>query len=235
MASPGMAGCGSAIRCEACAVRMEAVCRVVGADKLPRLAALAACRPVDAGAALFEQGDPAQNVYTVTEGLLKLYKLLSDGRRQVVGFLGPGDFLGLTGGPAHAFTAEAVTPVTTCSFRRSQFQQLMDEFPSLEREILSRASTDLAAAQEQMLLLGRKTARERVATFFLGMAQRTPAEGGPIDLPMGRTDIADYLGLTIETVSRTITSLRKEGLIDLPSTNELVIRRPAELQRVAGS
>lgn len=235
MGPASTAGCGASLRCERCAVRMEAVCRAVGPERLPRLAAIAGCRRVEPGATLFREGDPAENVYTLTEGTLKLYKLLGDGRRQVVGFLLPGDFLGLPQGPFHTATAEALSPVTTCCFRRGQFRKLLDEFPLLEHEILSRTSSELAAAQEQMLLLGRKTARERVASFFLGFASRAAADGGPIELPMGRTDIADYLGLTIETVSRTITSLRKEGLIELPSTNELVIRQPLELRRAAGS
>jgi CRP/FNR family transcriptional regulator, anaerobic regulatory protein len=245
-AAPAVARCGGRPGCETCEVRILAACRAVGAENLARLAAAATCRRAEAGRALFEEGEPAEAVYTLTEGMLKLYKLLSDGRRQVVGFLLPGDFLGLAFGRGYAYTAEAVTPVVACRFARTRFMGLLEEFPALEKEVLTRTSTDLAAAQDQMLLLGRKTARERLASFLLRLAARErraaaacgghrhAGEGGPIELPMGRADIADHLGLTIETVSRTLTSLRKEGLIELPAVHEVVVRNPAGLARAAG-
>jgi CRP/FNR family transcriptional regulator, anaerobic regulatory protein len=239
------ARCGGRPGCETCEVRILAACRAVGAENLARLAAVATCRRAEAGRALFEEGEPAEAVYTLTEGMLKLYKLMSDGRRQVVGFLLPGDFLGLAFGRGYAYTAEAVTPVVACRFARSRFMGLLEEFPALEKEVLTRTSTDLAAAQDQMLLLGRKTARERLASFLLRLAARErraaaagcgAAAGGAdvVGLPMGRADIADHLGLTIETVSRTLTSLRKEGLIELPAVHEVVVRNPAGLARAAG-
>jgi CRP/FNR family transcriptional regulator len=165
--------------------------------------------------------------------MLGLYKLLADGRRQVVGFLVPGDFLGLAFGRTYVHTAEAITPVAACRFPRARFMGLLEEFPALERDILSRTSNELAAAQRQMLLLGRKTARERLASFLVDLAERSDADGGPLELPMGRADIADHLGLTIETVSRTFTGLRREGVIDLPSAHRLVVRKPGELARIA--
>jgi CRP/FNR family transcriptional regulator, anaerobic regulatory protein len=248
-AAPAVARCGGRPGCETCEVRILAACRAVGAENLARLAAAATCRRAEAGRALFEEGEPAEAVYTLTEGMLKLYKLLSDGRRQVVGFLLPGDFLGLAFGRGYAYTAEAVTPVVACRFARTRFMGLLEEFPALEKEVLTRTSTDLAAAQDQMLLLGRKTARERLASFLLRLAARerraaaaagcgaAAAGAGVADvvgLPMGRADIADHLGLTIETVSRTLTSLRKEGLIELPAVHEVVVRNPAGLARAAG-
>ena len=148
--------------------------------------------------------------------MLKLSKLLSDGRRQVTGFLLPGDYLGLASAERYIYSAEAVTPVRICRFARAAFLGLLEQFPALEKALLGRAATELAAAQKQMLLLGRKTARERVATFLAELAARAGNQGGVVELSMTRTDIADYLGITTETVSRTLTSLRKDGLIDIP-------------------
>ena len=125
---------------------------------------------------LFEEGDPADDVFTITAGMIKLYKLMSDGRRQIVGFLVPGDFLGLAFGRTYVYSAEAVVATTTCRFRPQQFLALLDACPTLEKEILTRTATELAAAQEQMLLLGRKTARERVASFVLALARRRQIE-----------------------------------------------------------
>lgn len=215
-------------------MRSLAVCASVSREQLPRLMAIASGRRLEAGRTLFQEGDPADEVFTLTHGMLKLYKLMSDGRRQIVGFLVTGDFLGLSFGHAHSCTAEAVVPSAVCRFRRAQFQRLIEECPALEKEILDRTSTELAAAQEQMLLLGRKTARERVATFLLALARRRRIERGPLPLPMSRADIADYLGLTIETVSRTLTQLRKEGLIALPDAHLVQILRWPELNRAAG-
>lgn len=222
--------------CLECDVRSLAVCSAVRASLLPKLTTLAAGRHVDVGCSLFDEGDPADNVFTLTEGMLKLYKLLGDGRRQIVGFLVPGDFLGLAFGRGYAYTAEAVTPVAACRFKRQQFLTLLDECPELEKEILTRATTELAAAQEQMLLLGRKTARERVASFILAMSRRRKlAPGETLELPMGRADIGDYLGLTIETVSRTLTALRKERLIEVNDRHLIKVRQPEALARLAGS
>jgi CRP/FNR family transcriptional regulator len=230
------AACGnSGTLCEECNVRGLAVCLVVNLEQLPRLAALAAGRRLEVGQTLFQEGDTADEVFTLTDGMLKLYKLMSDGRRQIVGFLVPGDFLGLAFGRTYVYSAEAVVPTAVCRFRRSQFLGLLEECPALEKEILGRTSTELAAAQEQMLLLGRKTARERVASFIVALARRRKlGADGPLELPMSRADIADYLGLTIETVSRTFTMFRKERLIGLPDKHLVEILRRNELDQVAG-
>lgn len=223
-------------RCERCDIRRVAVCAAVGPGQLARLAAIAAERSLAAEQILFDEGDQADMVFVVTSGMLKLYKVLADGRRQVVGFMVPGDFLGLAFGRLYLYSAEAVTPVSLCSFRRPQFLDFLDECPALEKEVLLRTSTELAAAQEQMLLLGRKSATEKVASFILSMARRRRlGEGDPVELPMSRVDIADYLGLTVETVSRTISSLRKRALIELRDRHLVAIPRPAHLRQVAGA
>ncbi len=222
--------------CGSCDVRRVAVCGAVGPELLPRLAAMALDRVLEPEQVLFDEGDPAESTFVVTSGMLKVFKLLADGRRQIVGFMVPGDFLGLAFGRLYLLSAEAVTPVGLCSFRRSQFLEFLDACPALEKEILLRTSTELAAAQEQMLLLGRKSATERVASFILSMARRRlPKSDAPVELPMSRADIADYLGLTVETVSRTFSVLRKRALIELRDKHMVAIPRPALLEQLAGA
>ncbi len=222
--------------CQECDVRGVAVCSAVGPDMLPRLAAIATERSLETEQVLFDEGDVAGSAYVVTAGMLKLYKVLADGRRQVVGFMVPGDFLGLAFGRLYLYSAEAVTPVTLCCFRRPQFLDLLDACPALEKEILLRTSTELAAAQEQMLLLGRKSATERLASFILSMARRRRVRtNDPVELPMSRVDIADYLGLTVETVSRTFSLLRKKALIELREKHQVSITRPAQLEHLSGA
>jgi CRP/FNR family transcriptional regulator len=221
--------------CLSCDVRRVAVCASVGLAMLPRLAAMASERTLPAEQMLFDEGDGAEAVFIVTDGMLKLYKFMADGRRQVVGFMVPGDFLGLAFGRLHVYSAEAVTAVALCRFDRSRFLELLDDCPSLEMEILQRTTTELAAAQEQMLLLGRKTATERVASFILCMSRRLRLPpGAPVGLPMSRGDIADYLGLTVETVSRTFSTLRSKMLIGLPERHLVTIAHPRQLEHLAG-
>ena len=234
-ARPEPGGCGYP-RCHHCDIRRVAVCAAVGPDQLARLAAIASDRSLHPEQVLFDEGDQAETVFVVTAGMLKLYKVLVDGRRQVVGFMVPGDFLGLAFGRLYLYSAEAVTPVTLCCFRRTQFLTFLDDCPALEKEVLLRTSTELAAAQEQMLLLGRKSATERVASFILSMARRRRlGDGDPVEPPMSLVDIADYLGLTVETVSRTISSLRRRALIELRDKHLVAIRQPAHLRQVAGA
>jgi len=228
-------GCESRTACAHCDVRHLAVCGALSPEELPRLAAITSSRRVAMGSTLIEEGEPAEDVFTLTCGMLKLYKLLPDGRRQVTGFLLPGDFIGLAVGETYIYSAEAVTPVTACRFRRPAFLGLLDELPALEKRLLGQVSTELAAAQEQMLLLGRKTARERLASFLLALARRQGvAPGRRLNLPMRRSDIADFLGVTIETVSRTFTTLRKEALISLPDKHSIRIDAPDRLAAAAG-
>jgi CRP/FNR family transcriptional regulator len=166
---------------------------------------------------IFDEADPADHVYSVTAGVVKIYKLLPDGRRQITGFLFPGDFLGLTHNESYAYCAEALVETKLCRFSRRRLEELMSEIPHLEARLLGMASHELAAAQNQMILLGRKSARERVVSFLLAMSERA-ARGGqpanPVTLAMTRGDIADYLGLTLETVSRILSRLKSDRLIE---------------------
>lgn len=220
--------------CAICGVRRQAICSALSVEQLPRLGQIAASRSLEPGQTLFHEGDPAEDLFTVTVGMIKLFKLMPDGRRQIMGFVLPGDVLGLSAQKSFVYSAEAVTPAEVCRFRRPHLDRLLEEAPALERALLARATSELAAAQEQMLLLGRKSARERLASFLVGFAQRLGAgPGQAFELAMTRTDIADYLGLTIETVSRTLTQLRREGLIELTDKAHVVIRDAEALSDAA--
>jgi CRP/FNR family transcriptional regulator len=154
----------------------------------------------------------------------------------ITGFLFAGDFLGLADGAEHGFSAEAIEPSTACRFRRSEYQALIHSTPSLERAVLNRVRHELAAAHSQMLLLGRKTAQERLASFLLDLPSHDPLrpqQSGQVHLPMTRGEIADYLGLTIETVSRVLTKLKTQGVVRLLSLNDLSVLRPERLAAMA--
>lgn len=188
------------------------------------------------GAALIREGDRAPHIFNISSGSIRVYKLLPDGRRQIIGFLFAGDFLGLAVGDTYVFSAEAMEPASLCRFRKSAFRALIRDNPSLERALLNRTSNELAAAQNQMLLLGRKTAIERVANFLLDLPGHDPLRPTQTDhvrLVMTRGEIADYLGLTIETVSRVLTRLKNKDVIRLLSRTELRIVRRETLRAFA--
>ncbi|HWG80540.1 MAG TPA: helix-turn-helix domain-containing protein [Stellaceae bacterium] len=165
------------------------------------------------------------------------YKLLQDGRRQITGFLFAGDFLGLTYNEAYADSAEALVPSKLCCFPRRKLEALLGQIPKLEQRLLGMASHEPASAQDQIMLLGRKSARERVVSFLLMLSAAAIRHGGraePVFLPMSRGDIADYLGLTIETVSRTLTQLKAQGLVELLDEKHIRLSRPDALAEIAG-
>jgi CRP/FNR family transcriptional regulator len=222
--------------CAQCAVREIAVCTALSAPELERLRGIAVTKIFESGSTLFAADEPATMVGTVVQGTIKCFKLLADGRQQIVGFLFPGDFVGSpTQETTHGF-AEALTKVEICVFPFPAIQRLIREMPNLERRLLTLANEDLDLAREWMLLLGRKTAQERLATFLLLLAQKAKARGiaeGPIDLPMNRSEIADYLGLSLETVSRQFTKLKSSGHIRIEHNNEITIRNLSGLTEIA--
>jgi CRP/FNR family transcriptional regulator len=213
--------------CFGCKVRTHAMCRVLGCDDLAAMRRLGRSLNLRAGQPLFHEGDPADRVFTLTGGALKHYKLLADGRRQVTGFLFPGDFLGISVDEEYGFTAEALVDSQLCWFPRNRFDDFVGSFGQLERELYHIAARELAAARSQILLLGRKTACERLASFFLSLLLRAEKIQGEtmhmVELPMNRTDIADYLGLTKETVSRTLASLKNDRIVRLDSLNRVEV------------
>jgi len=212
---------------------------VLDCANLAQFKALGWTMKLSPGQSLFYEGDPATRVFTLTRGTLKLYKLLADGRRHVTGFMHPGDFLGISVDDEHAFSAEALEDAQLCWFPRNRFDDFVEEHSSMERELYLMAAHELAAAQQQMVLLGRKTATERLASFLLVLAERTDASDGDgarlIKLSMSRSDIADYLGLTKETVSRVLSAFRRDRVIRLRSVNEVEIVDRESLGQLADS
>ena len=222
--------------CDACGVRDLSVCGGIADPDLVRLGALAEVLTLKAGAVLTREGDAATHVFNITSGSLRVFKMLPDGRRQITGFLFAGDFLGLAIGEFYAFSAEAIEPTTVCRFRKGPFKTLVESSAPLEHMLLNLTTHELAAAQNQMLLLGRKTAMERLASFLLDLPGHDPARPtvpGHVRLPMKRGEIADYLGLTIETVSRVLTRMKAKGIISMPSQNELIVERPERMRQHA--
>jgi CRP/FNR family transcriptional regulator, anaerobic regulatory protein len=210
---------------------------VMPAEPAPTLQILFKGQPVetyDAGEAIFWEGDAAGHIFDILEGVLRVYRILSDGRRAIVGFLYPGDMLGVSFQSRYLFTAEAVTEVKVRRFSRNRFFSLVNESPELRPQLFAILCDEMSAAQDQMLLLGRKSAEERVVSFLLA-AHRKNGVGDAVELPMSRLDMADYLGLTIETVSRMMSGLMRRGLIGATGRHTIALRRLGALREAAGT
>ena len=179
---------------------------------------------------IFGENEPADYVYKVTKGAVRTYRILSDGRRQIGGFYLPGDIFGLEIGEEHQFSAEAISHATVMVIRRSAVVSLAERDCDAARELWTFTSRELHRVQEHMMLLV-KSARQRVACFLLEMSERL-ATADALELPMSRQDIADYLGLTIETVSRTMTQLVSDRAIGLPSSRHIVLRNCGALRQL---
>ncbi len=217
-------GCVSAESCRSvcatCRVRLFAVCAAMSEHDIAELERLSHHVEVAPRTPLFLAGDPAQSVYTVTSGALRLQRDLADGRRQVIGFAMPGDFIGLSPDTTYNFSADALIQTTLCRFERSRFMTLSRARQGLLERLHVHATHELSIAQEHMVVLGRRRAEERVAAFLLSWRKRLARVNGAsatVPLPMGRQDIADHLGLTIETVSRILARWMRERIIlDVP-------------------
>jgi CRP/FNR family nitrogen fixation transcriptional regulator len=181
---------------------------------------------------IFGENEPADYVYRVVSGSVRTYNILSDGRRQIGGFYMPGDIFGIEFDCEHSSAAEAISDVKVLVIKRSALDALAGRDASVARELFALTARELRRVQDRILLLV-KSAQERVAGFLLEMAKRASG-GNAIDLPMSRQDIADYLGLTIETVSRTLTSLETTATIDVPTSRRIVLRDRSALTRMNG-
>jgi CRP/FNR family transcriptional regulator, nitrogen fixation regulation protein len=177
---------------------------------------------------IYGEDEPAEYVYQVIRGAVRTYKLLSDGRRQIGAFHLPGDVFGLESGANHRLAAEAILDTTLRLVKRKSLEQSAQSDVRVARDLWSITSGELRHAENHMLLLGRKTAMERVATFLLEMDRRI-AKTGMIALPMCRRDIGDYLGLTLETVSRALSELQQQGVLGLSGARQIVLRNRERL------
>ena len=193
---------------------------------------MGATMPYARNAEIFGENEPAEYLYRVITGAVRTYKVLNDGRRQIGGFYLPGDVFGLEVGDEHTFSAEAITESKILVIKRSSAIALAARDSGVARELWTMTANELQRAQDHIMLL-IKTAQERVAGFLLEMASRNPASS-EVELPMSRQDIADYLGLTIETVSRTLTQLEHSAAIAVPASRRIVLRNRAALSRLNG-
>lgn len=222
--------------CDPCAVRHGGVCGALEGRDIEKLNRISHRRTFSAGQIILAEGAHAEFFAAIIGGVVKLTKTLADGRQHIVGLLFPGDFLGRAFRAENKYYAEAATDVELCCFPRVGFEKLLAECPAVENCLFQLTLNELDACQEWMLLLGRKSAEERVASFLLMIARRAtpPAnEVAQFQLPLARSDIADCLGLTIETVSRQITRLKSRNIIELVSNREILVPNMALLEEAA--
>ncbi|HEY8948718.1 MAG TPA: helix-turn-helix domain-containing protein [Rhizomicrobium sp.] len=186
------------------------------------------------GKTIFSDGEGAEYSYKVIEGAVRLSKVMLDGRRQIAEFALPGDMFGFEYGDNYALTAEAVTPVVVVRYHRTHIERLGDEFSDIRQELIAHLRHGWTSAQAHLVMLGRQSAKERVAAFLVSLASHRGVEPGQaLELPMGRQDIADYLGLTIETVCRTLTDFKATRVISIPDRHHVVIRNVEALEALA--
>jgi len=218
--------------CETCLVRNRAICSALDSTEIGALNMIGRHRKLSPGESLIWEGDDSVLVANVIEGVLKLSTGTEDGREQIVGMVFQSDFIGRPFGATTGHGVTALTEATVCVFNRRDFDAFAREHPALEHKLLQRTLDELDRTRRWMLLLGRKSASEKVASFLLELADRVASPGCSaaeasarihLDLPVSRQQIADVLGLTIETVSRQFTRLKTDGVIELPARREVVV------------
>lgn len=218
--------------CQACAVRNRAICADLDDEEIGLLNAIGRRKRLRAGEQLLWEGDEAIIVANVVEGVLKLSTQTADGKEQILGMVYPSDFLGRPFGETTPYGVEALSDAQVCVFRRTDFDRFAREHPRLEHKLLERTLAELDRTRRWMVLLGRMNAEQKLATYLVETAERLvpatceeaePGDKRTITLPLSRQQMADVLGLTIETVSRHISKLKNEGLIGLPGRRELTI------------
>jgi CRP/FNR family transcriptional regulator, anaerobic regulatory protein len=229
------------IQCSDCQIRHRAVCSRCEADDLSRLEQIKYYRSFQAGQTVIWSGDRMEFVGSIVSGIATLTQTMEDGRRQMVGLLLPSDFVGRPGRQDAAFDVTATTDLVMCCFRKKPFEDLLTSTPKISQRLLEMTLDELDAAREWMLLLGRKTAREKIASLIAIIARREAALSPlrtagqlSVDLPLTRDEMADYLGLTLETVSRQISALKKDGVIVLDGNRHVSIPDIDRLLEEAG-
>ena len=216
--------------CGSCPIRHRAVCARCDADELAHLEQIKYYRSYQAGQAVVWSGDRMDFVASVVTGIATLTQTMEDGRRQMVGLLLPSDFVGRPGRASAAYDVTATTDLLMCCFRKKPFEDLMAKTPHVGQRLLEMTLDELDAAREWMLLLGRKTAREKIASLLAIIARRDAslklrtAKGAiAFDLPLTREEMADYLGLTLETVSRQMSALKRDAIIQLEGKRHIIV------------
>jgi len=226
--------------CLSCEARHKGVCGALDADQLIRLNRYSSQRSVAAGSELLGDQEEVASYANVLSGVVKLAKTMADGRQQIVGLQFAPDFLGRPFHASSQVAAEAASDLKLCTFPKTLIETMIAEQPELEHRLHKQALKELDEAREWMLTLGRKTAAEKVASFLHMIARNVDPErdaAGPttFELPLTRSDIADFLGLTIETVSRQLTRLRKAGVIEIENNRHVIVPDMDRLEYAAGS
>lgn len=229
---------GIPVLCASCEARHRGVCGALQPEQLVTLAKKSFKERIEPGAEVVGDAQTVTNYSNILSGVAKLSKSLADGRQQIVGLQFAPDFLGRPFGEESTLNVEAATELTLCTFPKSTLERLMEESPALEKRLLRQALRELDEARQWMLTLGRKTAAEKVASFLLLIARnldpnRADQRSASFDLPLSRSDIADYLGLTIETVSRQLTKLAADGVVRVRN-RRIEVPSLARLSAVAG-
>ena len=227
--------------CMSCVVRNRAICSALNPDELGALSKLGRKQVVSRGQTLVWEGDESLVVANVIRGVLKLGVSTADGREQIVGVVFPSDFIGRPFGKESPYSVNALTDAEVCIFTRSSFDDFAKDHPDLQHKLLQRTLDELDRARQWMMLLGRKTASERIATLLLEISNRLGNTGcssiapflDQFELPMDRQHMGDVLGLTIETVSRQLTKLKEAEMIALPDRRTVVIKDRQRLQNLA--
>jgi|SRR6185312_16871942 CRP/FNR family transcriptional regulator len=224
--------------CAACAIRAKSICGAVPHRDLDILSRSRRQMRFDRRQTIVRAGEPATSFFSIVSGVVKLCRSLSDGRTQIIGFRFPGEFFAISAADTYATTVEALTFVEVCQFPHSLLKRLVQAFPQLQTRLLEMSNHYLAASEDQIFLLGRKTAKEKVASFLLSYNEKLTQEsagGHCMHLPMTRTEIADFLGLTTETVSRVLTGLAREKIITVGLSHSVRLLNVDLLQHFSGN
>lgn len=223
------------LRCRNCTSREGTLCEVLTCEELDRMDEFMVHVKKGPGQTIFTEGDTLEQYYNITEGTIRVIRILPDGRRAILDFLYPGDFLGLNSKGQYAYSAEAITEVKLCSFPRTKLQAMFKSTPKMESRLLGMFTEKLISSQQQQGDLARKSPRERLATFLLALAEKKGIKEGEnaFRLPMTREDISDYLGLTIETISRTFSAFTKDGYIKINQRKIITLLEPDKIKEIA--
>lgn len=224
-----------ALPCRHCRARTATLCASLPDADMHRLYSLATEQDFAPGALLCREEDPADYVYSLRSGYATVFRLTAEGKRQILAFLFPGDFIGMTSEDTYHFSVMATAAVRCCRFERAALEALIEGFPVMDRKLRFTFERAMDAAYELIFSLGRKNAVQKVAAFlwFVSYRQRKLGQPeNPVRLPMRRGDIADFMGLTIETVSRAFTELRSGGIIRTPTANDVEIADMGRLRAI---
>jgi len=222
--------------CGACPIRHAAVHTQIKGKDLEKLIEIGSRIELHRGQTLFIEGDAASAIYTITSGVMMVYKMTADGRRQISGFLFSGDMLGLVNDGCYACSAAAITDCSLFSYPIGKIQRLVRAYPKMEERLCKITRQELIEAHEQLLILGRASAKERLACFLLKLARHASDRGRPnqeIDIPMTGEMIADYTGLAQETVSRTLTKFKRSGIISETHGQHVLLQHFGQLEALA--